>query len=275
MSVNNFIPEIWSARVLERLHKTHVFGDVANRDYEGEIRNAGDTVHINSVGPVTVAAYTKNSTSITPEVLTDSDMLLQISQAYYFAFYVDDVDKRQAQADILAAGMDEAAYNLADTADQYIAGLWENAGSISGATAVTSINAYAGLLSLAEALDEANVPADGRWCVIPPWYKTKLLLAEVLLPSVDGTDAWANGRIGRCAGFDLRVSNNVDTDSTESCVMAGSPRAISYAEQINSIEAYRPEAKFADAIKGLHLYGAKVVQPAALAVLKATETAEA
>jgi hypothetical protein len=119
MSVNNFIPEIWSGRVFQSLRKAHVFGDVVNRDYEGEISQAGDTVHINSLGPITIAAYTKNSTSITPETLADTDMMLKIDQADYFAFQVDNIDKRQAQADILSAGMDIAADGLADTSDHY------------------------------------------------------------------------------------------------------------------------------------------------------------
>jgi hypothetical protein len=275
MSVNNFIPEIWSGRVFQSLRKAHVFGDVVNRDYEGEISQAGDTVHINSLGPITIAAYTKNSTSITPETLADTDMMLKIDQADYFAFQVDNIDKRQAQADILSAGMDIAAYGLADTSDHYIAHFYSSAGSHANVT-VTSLNVYESLLTASEVLSENNVPMEGRWAVLPPWYITKLCLAEVVLPSaLDGT-SWTNGKVARVAGFDVRISNNLVPDSTTGhYVMCGANRAISFAEQIASVEAYRPEAKFADAVKGLHLYGAKVIDPSALVCIHATEGTEA
>lgn len=273
MSVNNFIPEVWAARIFARLRKSLVFGDVVNRDYEGEIANAGDTVKINAIGPITVSDYTKSSTSITPEELADAQMVLEITQSKYFAFKVDDVDARQAQGNLLAAGMDEAAYALADTFDQYIAGLYAQAGSITASTAVNSVNVYESLLTLGQALDEDNVPAEGRWCVIPPWFKTKLLIAEVVVENTTN-EAFDNGRIARCAGFDLRVSNNVYDDGTNYKIMAGVNRAISAADQINKVEAYRPESSFSDAVKGLHLYGAKVIDPSALAVLDATIAAE-
>jgi hypothetical protein len=275
MSVNNFIPEVWSARVFQRLRKNLVFGDVVNRDYEGEINEFGDSVKINAVGPVTVAAYTKDVTTITPEALTDSQQKLEINRSYYFAFKVDDIDKRQAQGDLLSAGMDEAAYALANEMDAYIASLYSQAGSITASTPINSLNAYAALLSLGQALDEANVPEEGRFCIIPPWFKTKLLLAEVIVENTTN-DAFQNGKIARCAGFDLRVSNNVSNDGTDYQIMAGVKRAISAADQIpaNTVEAYRPEASFSDAVKGLHLYGAKVIDPDALAVLDATVLAE-
>ncbi len=273
MSVNNFIPEVWSARIFQSLRKRLVFGDVVNRDYEGEIRERGDSVKINAVGPVTVAPYVKNTTSITPETLNDSQQTLQIDRSYYFCFEVDDIDQRQAQGDLLSAGMDNAAYALADEMDQYIASLYDQASNITASTPVNSLNAYECLLSLGQALDEANVPEEGRWCIIPPWLKTKLLIAEAIVENTTN-EAFQNGRIARCAGFDLRVSNNVNNDGTDYYIMAGVNRAISAADQINNVEAFRPESAFSDAVKGLHLYGAKVVDPDCLAVLDATVLAE-
>jgi hypothetical protein len=274
MSVNNFIPEVWSARVYARLQKALVFGDLINRDYEGEIANVGDSVNINAVGPVSVGNYVKNVTSLTPETLTDSQMKLIVDQCKYFCFEVDDVDARQVSGAVLAQGMDNAAYALADAFDQFIASKYSEAGSIVVGATYNSLNAYAALLTLGQALDEASVPTEGRWCVIPPWFKTKLLLAEVIVENTTN-EAFTNGRVARCAGFDLRVSNNVYNDGTYDMIMAGVNRAISAADQINKVEAFRPEAAFSDAIKGLHLYGGKVIDPDCLAVLTADEAAEA
>ncbi|WP_347245273.1 hypothetical protein [Thermogutta sp.] len=273
MSVNNFIPELWSRRILETLQKTSVYTSVCNRDYEGEIKGQGDRVRITALGPVTVSDYTKNSTTITPETLNDEQLTLEISQAKYFAFQVDDVDRAQAGVDIMAAAMNDAAYRLRDAADQYIASLYTEAGSISSSVAINSQNALAGLLTLAQALDERNVPTEGRWCIIPPWYKTKLVLAKVLVENTTN-EAFDNGFVGRAAGFDLKVSNNVPAATGTYRIMAGIPRAITYAEQINKVEAYRLQSRFADAVRGLHLYGAKVVLPDALAVLTCTIASE-
>jgi hypothetical protein len=273
MSVNSFIPELWSSRILERLRKTLVFESLCNRDYEGEIRNVGDTVRINAIGPITIGTYTKNSTTITPEILQDEQTVLTINRADYFAFYVDDVDARQASVNLLAAGMDEASYGLANSCDAYIASLATNAGHITSSTAVNSSNVLATVFTLAQALDESDVPTDNRWLVIPPWFKTKLLLAKVLVEPVAG-EAFTNGRVGQVAGFTVYESNNLYNDGTDDYIMAGHPRAIAFANQLNKIEAYRDTQRFADVVRGLHLYGASVIMPDALAVCKAHAGAE-
>lgn len=119
------------------------------------------------------------------------------------------------------------------------------------------------------------MPEDGRWLVIPPWFKTKLLLAKALVTDNGAAaDAFTNGKVGRVGGFDLYESNNVSNDGTTYYIMAGTKKAISFAAQVNKVEAYRPEASFSDAVKGLYVYGAKVVYPDALAVLTATVGSE-
>src|SRR5680860_277847 len=114
MAVTSFIPEFWSARLLTTLSKNHVFANVANRDYEGQISQAGDTVHILDFTDPTIAAYTANSTTITPSILTTADQTLLIDQAQYFAFYVDDIDARQAAGDLIGVATERAGYKLRD-----------------------------------------------------------------------------------------------------------------------------------------------------------------
>ena len=129
MAINNFIPEIWSNELLVNLRKSLVAGQagVINRDYEGEIRNVGDTVHINSIGEVTIDDYVKNTDMAAPETLTDATRALEITEAKFFNFQVDDIDRVQQTPKVMAGAMAEAAYGLADVADQFILGLYEDA----------------------------------------------------------------------------------------------------------------------------------------------------
>lgn len=279
MSIAGFIPEIWSARLLTSLKKSLVYGapDVANRNYEGELSAAGDTVTITSVSRPTVSSYTTNGT-ITREALTDAQRKLLITEQKYFAFDVDDVDARQAQGNVMNEGMDEAAFALRDVADQFIAGLYTGVASDNdiGTVSVTSAAlAYTQLKDLKVLLDEADVPQEGRWAIIPPWFHGLLLENDRFVDaSASGsTDPLMNGRVGTALGFDIRVSNNTPNPTgDDNVVIAGYPGAISFAEQINKVEAFRPEDTFADAVKGLHVYGAKLVRPTGIATVTASES---
>ena len=282
MAVTNFLPEIWSAQLLSSLKKSLVFAGpgVANRNYEGSIQSAGDTVRIVSISRPTIATYTKGSTTITPQQLTDAQRSLVIDQSKYFAFEVDDIDMRQAAngGALMDEAAQEAGYGLADVADQYVAGLYSgvDAGNAIGTTSITTAAlAVTGLINLKVKLDNANVPQAGRYVIVPPWYHG-LLLGSDLFVRVDasGNDqALRNGVVGRAFGFDVMVSNNcVNVTGDDWIVQAGVPGAMAYAEQINKVEAYRPEDSFSDALKGLHLYGAKLVRPTAIATLTASIT---
>jgi hypothetical protein len=126
MAITNMLPQIWSARILAKLEKNLVFAQpgVVNRDYEGDIRADGDRVHIHSFNDLTVSSYTKNSTTISYENLTDSRVTLLIDQTKYFAFSIDDIDAAQMRPKLIDAASDRAAYQLAEVADSYVAGLY-------------------------------------------------------------------------------------------------------------------------------------------------------
>lgn len=284
MAIDRFIPEVWAARLLTALEKSLVYAQpaVVNRDYEGEISDFGDTVRITSISDPTIGTYVPNSTTITPEELTDAQRTLVIDQAKYFAFKVDDVDRRQARGDVVPTALQRAAYKLRDLVDQYIAAFYtsvDTANRVNSGSAVsvtTAALAYTNLVALRTQLDEANVQTEGRWVVIPPWYEGLLLDSPNFInaeKAADGGAALRNGRIGRAAGFDIFKSNNVvNVTGDDYAILAGVNTAISYAEQINKVEAYRPESSFSDAVKGLHLWGAKVVRPDSLAYLLASQT---
>ena len=279
MAVDTFIPEIWAAELLTALPKAHVFaqGGLVNRDYEGEISQQGDTVHINTLSAPTVATYTKNSTVISPETLTTTDQTLVIDQSKYFAFEVDDVDKRQAAngGSLLTQAATLGADGLAQTTDSYIATLASTGGTVLTAQdCATADAAFLLLRNLRLKLDKASVPTAGRWVVVSPeFYALILGDARFIDASRYGSNApIMNGEIGQALGFRVLMSVNLPAGTAgtppevSNFVIAGHPMAITVAEQINSVEAYRPQDSFSDAIKGLHLYGGKVVRPEALVV---------
>lgn len=270
MGIDNFIPSIWSAKLLETLKAAHVLGNVVNRDYEGEIAQYGDTVHIHNIGSVTVGDYTKNGTIDPPELLTDERRSLIIDQAKYFNFLVDDIDKAQQKPKVMGAAMQEAGYALADVADKRLAGHAVEATYDYTEAALSQANVYDTIAETAELLDVANVPRAGRFFVIPPFMHTAMVLAEILETSgsVDANSALRNGFVGRLLGFDFWISNNLLVTTGVTSAMAGTRKAISFAEQIVKVEPFRPEDRFADAVKGLHVYGSKVVYPDALVEVK-------
>jgi N4-gp56 family major capsid protein len=276
MAVTTFIPELWSARLLYALEKAHVATNLVNRNYEGEIRNHGDTVHINTIGAITVKNYAKNTDIADPEVLSTTDQTLVIDQSKYFNFQVDDVDKVQAEGELIDTAMGRAAYALADVSDAYLLGVIaagaasdNTIGTAAAPVALTASNVYENIVKLKTKLDKANVPSTGRTIVVPPDVHSLLLLDDRFAKSTAtaGQEALINGLVGRIAGFDVYMSNNVKTGTgTDTAktpyfeITAQVADATTFAEQIIKTEAYRLEKRFADAVKGLHVYGAKVTE---------------
>lgn len=283
MAVTTFIPELWSARLLYALEKSHVATNLVNRNYQGMITNVGDTVHINSIGAITVKDYTKNTDMDAPEALTTTDQSLVINQAKSFNFQVDDVDNVQAAGDLVDTAMGRAAYALADVSDAFLlktiaggAATGNIVGAASAPIALTSSNVYENIVKLRTKLDKANVPNTGRTLVVPPEVYALLLLDDRFAKSdaAAGQNALLNGEVGRVAGFTVFMSNNVTTGTGTDTgktpyfeVTAQVETATTYAEQIIKTEAYRMEKRFADGVKGLHVYGAKVTDGAQIAKL--------
>jgi N4-gp56 family major capsid protein len=277
MAITQMLPQIWSARILAKLEKNLVFAQpgVVNRDYEGDIRADGDRVHIHSFNDLTVSSYVKNSTTITYENLTDTRVTLLIDQSKYFAFKVDDIDAAQMRPELIDAAADRAAYQLAEESDGYVAGLYSGASTSAPDNTIetsqfTTSNVYQKFVDLSVLMDTVNLPAEGRYAVIPPWVKGLLLQNSSFLAAK--SDAVLNGEIGQIAGIRLLVSNNVKTTGSApvvSHIMAGHPSGLAYAEQIVNVEGLRLEGSFADAVRGLHLYGGKVLDGARLFDLQA------
>ena len=283
MAITTFIPELWSARLLYALEKSHVATNLVNRNYEGVIANQGDTVHINSIGAVTVKDYTKNTNIADPEVLTTADQTLDIDQAKYFNFQVDDVDKAQISGEIIDTAMGRSAYALADVSDAFLLKTIANGvasankiGAKATLTALTASNVYENIVKMRTLLDKANVPTTGRTIVVPPEVYALLLLDDRFAKSGSdsGQNALLNGMVGRVAGFDVFMSNNcvsgADGGSGSTAyfvITAQVASATTYAEQIIKTEGYRMESRFADGVKGLHVYGSKVTDGSQIAAM--------
>jgi hypothetical protein len=276
MTVQHFIPTIWSARLNESLKKNLVYGNVVNTDYEGEIQGQGSTVKINSIGAVSIGNYDKVIGIGNPQELDATQKTLVIDQAKYFNFQVDDVDAAQANVNLLDGGIVEASYGLANVVDQYLAGFYtevkaENTiGNDTAPIIPTSSTAYDLLIDLGVLLDENNVPESERFVVVPAWYYG-LLLKDARFtkdPSIIRT-----GYVGDIDGMIVYKSNNVpNTAGAKYKIIAGHKSAISFAGQVDSVEAFRPEKQFSDAVKGLQVFGAKCIKPEALAVLTANKS---
>ncbi|MCD7784401.1 MAG: P22 coat protein - protein 5 domain protein [Oscillospiraceae bacterium] len=277
MALSSFIPELWSARLLSALEKVHVAGNLVNRDYEGEIKQCGSSVHINTIGDITVSDYEKGTEIADPEELSTSDTYLEIDQAKYFNFQIEDVDAAQAAGDIMDKAMQRSAYALNDIADGYILetlALNADENNIIGGDApiaLTADNVYSYIVKLRLILDKNNVPHEGRSIVLPPDVYALLLQDSRFTGSGSmGEETSRSGFIGRIAGFDIYESNDCYSDGTSFSITAQVPSACTYVEQILETTAYRPEKRFADAVKGLHVYGAMVTDPTQIAVLNCT-----
>lgn len=281
-SLKSLIPaNAMSGMALAALRKAIVFGDVVNTDYQGLITGRGDSVSIPVIGSVTVGTHTRNET-ITYEDLDATDMKLIIDQEKKVAFQVDDADRTQAIVNTVAAYSDDAGYQFANDADMYLASM-HSQGTVAsglGTTAVpVSVTAKATsgsvqsvlqvLATINKLLDANNVPSAGRFLVVPPWFHMKLVLANIITLQTTNQQALTNGRILNLMGLDIRMSNNVVEASadTGSKIMAGTRAAISYASQMQEFKVIETmETKFGTGVRGLHLYGAKVVQPKQLLV---------
>lgn len=271
-STDNFIPTLWSAEVLTSLKDQLVWGQegIINRNYEGEVKGYGSTVKINGLDGITVGKYTKNTDINAPQVLSDNTRELVVDQANYFNFLIDDVDKAQQNPKLMSSAMVEASFALKQEADKYIATQIAKATTKALTRDITTpAEAYDVLVDLSVMLDEANVPEQGRFVVIPPFFEGMIKKDERFIGVGDATGSAIklNGLVGRVAGFNLIKANTVHVEEEKYHIVAGHSMATTYADQVNQVEAYRPEKRFADAVKGLYTYGLKVVRPEALVKL--------
>jgi hypothetical protein len=282
MAVTNFVPDIWSALILQNLSRRAVAGGIVNRDYEGDIRRAGDSVKITNFVDPTIGTYTAH-TDITIEDVDDATQSLLINQQKYFAFEVDDIEKAQSVngGAVLNTSITRASYGLKNVLDAFLFTTIAAGASAAGPdhqVAENTVNltttpsaAYDKIVSWGVLLDQADIPEEDRYAVVTPAFYAGLLKDSRFIAAGDGPSAASrlNGRVGEAAGFDIYKSNNLADGAgagAGKAMIAGYRGATTLAEQIISVEAFRLEKRFADGVKGLHVYGAKVTRPTGLVV---------
>jgi hypothetical protein len=283
MGLDLFTPTIWAASVLRPLYKALVFGSLANRDYEGEIRNYGDSVKINEIGDISISDYSKfittgsTSTALTWQALTAAQKLLLIDKAKSFSFAIDDVDMAQNNPKVMAEAMSRAAYAIADEIDQDISEIIaDNSGNVITAMTVTSATVLSLVSQMARRLDEDNVPQGDRFLVVPPFIHQDLvesfsggISATATVKDMTG-GTLVNGYVGQVYGFNVLMSNNCHTSS--GTIISGFHRsAVTFAGQLSQIKMVEREDYFDQGVKGLYLYGIKVVRPSAVVTCDVTE----
>lgn len=285
VSGSKFIPEIWSGKLQVKFYKTSVFSEIANTDWEGEIKGQGDKIYIRSIPTITINNYAKGD-NLTNQVPTSTPLELLIDKGKYFAVVLDDVDAVQTDVKLMDIFTNDATQQMkiaidADVLDGVKAGAatankGATAGVISGninlgtdasPRAVSSSNILDLILDAGQCLDEQNVPEDGRWLVLPAWMASMIKRSDLKQAYLtgDSVSPLRNGKLGMIDRFMVYVSNNLPkTADNDSYLMAGTRDAISFASQMTNVETLRAQSTFGNIVRGLNVYGYKVVKPEAL-----------
>ena len=294
-SGNNFMPEVYSKKVLNFFRKASVAEAITNTDYAGEISAFGDSVKIIKEPVITVDQYERGG-SVTATTLTDNEVTLVVDTANAFKFIVDDIESSMSHVNFKEVASSSAAYALRDAFDtgviaKLFAGVPASAPNhILGSDSATDLAAgtfdgtgnldigYASgehdpidvLSHMARLLDEQNVPEEGRWFLANPEFYEQLVQTSSKLMSVDfnaGQGSIRNGLVssGKLRGFDMYKTNNIaaTTNAAGKCI-AGHISSTCTAQTIINTEVVRDTASFGDIVRGLHVYGAKVLRPEAL-----------
>lgn len=264
------IPTIVSSGILESLKENLVYGRLLNDDYLGDVI-PGNTVKIPSIGAVTVSPYTVY-TDMTDKKAEDSSQSLTINQQQYFSIVLDDIDAAMSKPAILAAYAREAAHQIQKKIDGYLAGVL-SAGTLTtglgdGTTPieVNSANIGSQLSAMAVLLDNALVPRSGRYVVLPPWAVEKLVLSNIA-DSTNNVGELSEGFVARHAGFNVLMSPLVpNTAGAKYKIIAGSNISATKAVGIDKTEIIRHPTQFADKLRGLAVYGAKLTRAATVCV---------
>lgn len=268
MAYENFKATIWSKFIQRELEKKCRLVEDCWSQFEGEAKN-GKEVKILGVGSPTIGTYTGASIGA-PETIADSSVMLQINQAKFFNFAVDDVDKAQSVQGLMETLMKEATAKMAQTRDAYVASLAAEAPYASASTKVsTAKEAKAAVDAALLALRENDVDLEDDVVIDIPPFVYQLLRDNLAEVKTNNDELIAKGLVGLYDNCKVKLSNNLYSDGTDTMCMVRTKRAIAFAGAIDEVEAYRPETLFSDAVKGLNVYGAKIVRPKELYVIKA------
>lgn len=298
-----FIPQIWSGKLQVKFYSSTVLSEITNNDWEGEIKDQGDKVEIRTIPSITISSYSKGQT-LSSQVPTNSVIELNIDQGKYFQVVVDDVDEVQADLKLMDIFTNDAAQQMKISVDTDVLAGVKNAAAAANQGASAGVlsaninlgdgNATGGLtgvqlskttvinkiVEMGQVLDEQNVPETGRWMVIPAWMAAMIKQSDLKDASITGDNQTPlrNGRLGTIDRFTLYVSNLLPTATGAArmagdggagtvkgtYVYAGTRDAITFASQITKVETLRSQSTFGNIVRGLNVFGYKVIKPEAM-----------
>lgn len=295
---NGFIPEIWSGKLVEKFYNSTVLAAISNTDYEGEIKNQGDRVRIRTKPTITIRNYLADG-ALTLERPEGSDITLYIGTGKYFNTILDDVMEVQSDLNALSMWSDDAAQQLKINVDTDVLGgilggmnaanRGAAAGAITGSinlgattTPLATVARTPGvgeveildvILRLGQALDEQNIPEDGRWLVMPVWAISMLKFSDLRQAYITGDQVspLRNGRVGMIDRFTIYSSNLLPAGvagglaAGEFTIYAGHAHGLTFASQMTKMETLRSETTFGTILRGLQVYGYQIVDGTALA----------
>jgi hypothetical protein len=299
LSAAKFIPEIWSGKLVEKFYDTTVLAAISNTDYEGEIKNQGDKVIIRTKPTITIADY-KADGNLAVQRPVGGNLELLIDKGKYFNLILDDVMEIQSDLNNMSMWADDASEQFKITVDtDVLLGILHGAKAVqnrgiaagrisgdinlgvtgtplalvAGSPGVGEVEVLDALLRLGQTLDEQNIPETGRWVVLPTWAATLIKRSELRQAylSGDGVSMTRNGRVGMIDRFTLYTSNLLPTGvagglaAGETAIYAGHAHGLTFATQFSKVESLRSESTFGQLLRGLQVYGYKVVADVAIA----------
>ena len=281
----NFIPEIWSGKLIENFYDATVLAAISNTNYEGEIRRMGDTVNIRTTPEITIKTYVKGQT-LSVENPDKPKIQLVIDKGEYFACIEDDVDKVQSDVNMMDTWSKDASERMKIKIDQRVLtdilpdisalNKGATAGRITGninlgttgtPVAITKTNVLDYIVDMGTVLDEANAPEGDRFLIIPAKMAGMIKKSDLKDASLtgDSVSVLRNGRLGMIDRFTLYMSHNLSVTSGKFSIISGHKMGFTFASQMTEMESIRAESTFGNVIRGLQVYGYKVVKPEALA----------
>ncbi len=290
-----FIPEIWSGKLIEKFYNATVLAAIANTDYEGEIKNVGNKVKIRTKPTITIRPYQVDQVLII-ERPSSNLIELTIDNANYFNEALDDVMEMQADINMMSMWADDATEQMKIVIDTAVLATLDagvvaankgatsgrisldiNLGATAAPVALTPTNILNYIVDLGTVLDEQNIPETGRWLVVPAWVAGMIKKSDLRNASIsgDGVSMLRNGRIGMIDRFTMYSSNLLPT-AVEGAVnatriFAGHPHGLTFASQFSKLETIRSEQAFATLLRGLQVYGSKVLDGIAITELYAVK----
>jgi|TARA_R110000796_G_C14469522_1_gene425420 hypothetical protein len=267
----HFIPEVFSKKLQAKFYSQTVLSEITTNEYEGEISGMGNKVNIRTVPAITVADY---SGSLSYADVTSGTIELDINKAKSYAFKVDDILKSQADIDYMNEAANDAAQNMKIAIETDVLGNIAAGSSLTDINAtpanITSANVLGQMIEAGQQLDENNIPEEDRFMIINPAVASVLKQSELRQAYLtgDSVSPLRNGYIGMVDRFKVYVSNNLSTTSGVTSGLYGHPKAVAFASQMTNTETVRLESSFGDGVRGLSVYGYKVILPTAIGEFK-------